>query len=250
MNNNPQLTAWNVNKFRFTAFPSLADQEINPDWWMQVMGTEPETMLVKPKTGVTHYELPYEDGNIIFETQLGRVDWLYIPSEDTLQLANEGLTNLGTFEKAINIFLVIVNRWLQLCPKLRRIAFGANVSQPTGGKEDSYKLLATLLPSVKIDPIGSSDFLYQINRPRPSKTGIDSLKINRLTKWAGIVLTVAVGNQEHNLEKTDTKFYTLVEFDINTVTNPLRDIEPNELTNILSELIDLGSEILINGDIP
>src|SRR4029077_16583024 len=80
-------------------------------------------------------------------------------------------------------------RWIkEMSPTISRLAFGAVLFQSAESHETGYELLKSYLPKLEVDSKGSFDFLYQINRPRLSMSGIPSLQINRLSKWAVVAL--------------------------------------------------------------
>src|SRR5436190_1193852 len=74
----------------------------------------------------------------------------------------------------------------QVAP-ITRLAFGAVLAQPTEDRHSGYVQIAKYLPSIRLDVDGSSDFLFQINRPRPSRVGIENLLINRLARWSVLI---------------------------------------------------------------
>ena len=99
----------------------------------------------------------------------------------------------------------------------------------------------------------SSDFLYQINRARDSTTGIADLKINRLSKWSvaairtgGIILEPAGITYQQTPQAI---FACRLELDVNTQPEGPDPLPRTQTTSVLTELIDLGREIIAEGDI-
>lgn len=115
----------------------------------------------------------------MLQVQLDRIDWTLIPGA---QEAHEGFLSVGPVAEALESFVPVVSKWLPLAPPLRRLALGMVLHDRVNAVADGYGRLADLLP-IKLDPIGSSDLAYQINRPRPS-TAVPGLTINRLSKWS------------------------------------------------------------------
>ena len=149
-----------------------------------------------------------------------------------------------------------MNRWLTLdsCPEIQRVAFGAVLLSPVDSKVSGYRQLAAYLPSVTIDPEHSTDLLYQINRPRESATGIPDLKINRLSKWSVAQISTA----GLVLEPTRILYHDVpqaylacrLELDINTAAERREPLPRETVSNVWQELLNLGMEIVIDGDQP
>jgi hypothetical protein len=95
----------------------------------------------------------------------------------------EGELTIGSIQDGLDSFLELMSRWFKISPPLRRLAFGAILALPVDDRKSGYELIGNYLANVKLDPIGSSDFLYQINRLRNSQL-ISDLEINRLSKWS------------------------------------------------------------------
>ncbi len=105
---------------------------------------------------------------------------------------------------------------------------------------------------MQLDPT-SSDFSYQINRPRISGSGIPDLKINRLSKWSVASWRLeewSLGPQTtvKTLEGQEA-FSCRLELDINTAADFSGEITSQSLASIFAEQINLGAEIAEHGDI-
>jgi hypothetical protein len=155
----------------------------------------------------------------------------------------------------LQTFQELIGRWLALetSPAMTRLAFGAVLLQPVASVQDAYQRLGHYLPAVTLDPVGSSDFFYQINRRRDSTTGITGLKINRLSKWsaASLMAMMFTGSPERMLYHPDmSMFFAQLELDINTTPDFQGELEKGQLQSVFSELVQLGCEIAEQGDIP
>jgi hypothetical protein len=146
-----------------------------------------------------------------------------------------------------------MTRWLGHCPPLVRLAFGVVVFEPVGDRVEGYRRLGEHLPGIHLDPDGSYDFFYQINRPRNS-TVVETLKINRLSRWSvsrfvPIRLMIAppsiqsapVGAQQEACR---------IELDINTAAEFAGELPGARLAQLFEELKNLAVEIATRGDIP
>ena len=83
-------------------------------------------------------------------------------------------------------FVTLMSRWLEFDtgPSLRRLAFGAVLLHPAENRVEGYRKIQPYLQHVTMQPEESSDFLYQINRPREAEVAISGLQINRVSKWS------------------------------------------------------------------
>ena len=240
---------WLSEVFRLTAF--LQDDDVDfSSWWSQITGEEPSNRNSQPKIKVFQDEGPYAGGHLVMGKQPGRVDWLFFPSFD-LQLGVPDYRELLPFEKGQEVFNEIAKRWLEISPELKRIAFGTILNHPVDNRTMGYSELSTYLPDVIIDTENSSDFIYQINRRRPSKV-IEGLVINRLSKWLVAIveinrISIAPVNDLPNLK--DKRYFSRVELDINTIQTYQNVLPKEKYYNIYNELVDLAVEIKEKGDV-
>lgn len=216
------------------------------------MGEPPEVEVVRPREGGKRIEGAFGNGKLEMQISPARVDLRMVPS---LEQEVPGFPTIGKFTEILALFTEVTSRWLNLgsCPEIRRIAFGAGLLSAVENRVSGYRQLAGYLPSVNIDPEHSSDFLYQINRTRKSGTGIADLTINRLSKWyvatmstAGLVLEPTQVLQH---EMSQQYFACRLELDINTTTVRQEALPRETVPSIFAELMDLGQEIVREGDI-
>ena len=248
------ITAWDLESLRLTAFSITVSQVDDTGWWESLMGGSPEVEVVRRRESGKTTEGAFGEGRLVIQTSPGRIDFHAIPSPQ--QEAASGFLNIGKFEHALGGFSDLVNRWLALgsCPDIQRIAFGVVLLSSVDSKVSGYRQLAAYLPSVSIDAEHSTDLLYQINRPRESTTGIPALKINRLSKWSvaqmlGAGLIVEPTRILHRSMSPGSRACRL-ELDISTDEERREPLPREAHPSIFKELTDLGSEIVIAGDIP
>lgn len=249
------LEAWDTESLRLTVFPIPASPVEDVGWWQSLMGEPPEAEVIRHREGGRRAEGAFETGRLILETLPLRLDLRLIPSL-TLEAASVGFPAIGKFSKMLTRFAEVANRWLNLdsFPEIQRIAFGAVLLASVDSRASGYRQLAAYLPSIDIDPKHSTDFLYQINRPRESASGVTNIIINRLAKWsvAGVSRTdfVLGATQTMYRDVIQQHFACRVELDINTTEERREPLDRSKVPAILSELIVLGKEIVIKGDIP
>ncbi|MBT9162166.1 MAG: hypothetical protein DDT27_00710 [Dehalococcoidia bacterium] len=253
------LSAWHIGGLRLTAF-AISDAPVKArEWWQVLMGEPPETSITRPRESMQRDEGPYYGGTLINQVQLNRIDWLLNPAPGQGP-GDIGFPPSAPFPELLDSFTQLMIRWLdpEVCPALQRLAFGAILYLPVDSRVEGYRQLSAYLPSVVLDVEGSSDFVYRINRPRKSASGISGLKVNRLSKWT--VVTSALFEQMIDLSegspssgdfgRTKQSFACQLELDINTQPGLQKPLPQQQLTQVFEELVNLGKEIAVRGDIP
>jgi hypothetical protein len=241
---------WLVQTLRLTAFPTQVNQITEPKWWTDLFPEPPDKSLSKPKINTFQQEGSFENGRMVLNIQPFRIDWiLTVPEKDP---DFEKIPSIGPLATTLNAFLTVMFRWLGLSPPLKRIAFGAILSQPASSIYSGYEKLARYLPSVRLDIGGSSDFSYQINRPRRSNI-LDSIKINRLSKWSVVTIKldeIAVEPGQIQSVIVNEIYSCRLELDINTPAEFEGELPKDRRIKLFQELVDSGAEIASRGDLP
>jgi len=250
----PPLDAWQVSGMRVTAFPAEPTKIDAPSWWIDLLGHPPETQVIRPKIGQRQEEGEHEGRKLSLQVQPERIDWVLSPVVKLSEEEPENLPLAGPFPETLNSFLEVVMRWLTMCPPLTRLAFGAVLAQPVKDRQTGYLHIAKYLHHIRLDP-ESSDFFYQINRARPSRTGINDLRINRLSKWSVLLfqrLTVTLEKTSAKaVEYTGLQSACRLELDINTAPDfPGGTLPQDRLSEVLDELVGMANEIAALGDVP
>lgn len=246
---------WQVEHLRFTMFPFKAS-EINPiEWWNILVDGKPDNINQRIKEGITVIEGNHELGNFSIDINPIRTHFrLFSNLQNKLE---SQIPVIGDFEPLAKKFYKDTVKLFesQHFPSLSRIAFGTALLLPVEDKIEGYKKLKKYLKTVQIDVEKSSDFLYQINRSRKSKTDLQDLEINRLSKWSvmtsvGSVIRISPKEIKELPESIKELFVaTRLELDINTSQNYSEEMDINLLPSIFEELVDLGIEISQKGDI-
>jgi hypothetical protein len=245
-----------IESLRLTAFTGAASaKEIT--WWSDITGKQPEARTARPPMGFLQETGMFEGRTLILTIQPGRVDWVLNPGPSDVERKSDELSSIGRFPSALSAFVPPMLHWLSLGPPISRLGYGATLLEPAADRVAGYKRLAEFLPTVRIDPAGSEDFLYQINRPRPSALGIANLRINRLSAWSVAAVqkfSVAFAFPQHSLpaqsQLGDILMAVRIGLDISTPANFQGDLPQEALGSILEELVGLASEIALRGDVP
>ena len=180
----------------------------------------------------------------------GVIQWSLVPTSPK-EIPAEFPT-VGRFVDACEAFCPIVRRWFELALPLDRIAFGAVVLFPVATRRDGYVSLSQFLPDVTLDPDNARDFLFQINRRRPSRSGIKGLEINRLSSWSVAQLRVITQpmTQPSAQREHPPSYACRLELDMNTAPEHRGSFVPPQSAAIFDELVALAREILEVGDRP
>ena len=253
------LLSWQAESLRLTAF---TNEEAQPDrfkFWKDLVGQLPDVSNWQRKQGILREEGPFEDRKLISVVQPFRFDWLLAAGDreqenEEEEKQREGpILQVEPFDESLELFLPLMINWLEGSDSINRIAFGAILLQPIKNRQDGYRRVGEYLPSLRLDPEGSSDFFYRINRPRASKSGIPDLKINRLSKWsvAHRRETFTTITPEAARHSTGQGYFACrLELDINTPPGFQGELPSEQLPDIFRELVELGKEIAAEGDAP
>ncbi len=238
-----------TESLRLTGFLAPLESVVEPRWWSELVGAQPEIRTAKPGRGELQEAGPVGDRTLTLSVQHGRVDWFLTPR------VQQGIPRetpwVGPFPDAAEVFSGFMVRWLTACPALLRLAFAAIVHQPVRDKVAGYQRLAEYLPALRVDPQRSEDLLYQINRPRTS-TIVDGLSINRLSRWSvaqfmWFRLTPGPAIQQDLAPGTVS---CRIDLDISTDAQNSVGLPRERLPDLFVELRDLAIELTRQGDVP
>ncbi len=242
---------WAAESIRATNFPTPGNEFDPADWWHRLTDGEPDTRVIQPKVGEWREEGQYAGGKLAFTINpAGIIEWKLSPPP-IKELPSE-FPMVGRFIDACEAFIRIVRRWLAFAPPLDRLAFGAVALFPVASRRDGYAFLVPYLPDVRIDVENSNDFFYQINRRRPSRSGVEGLAINRLSKWSVFQLRAFAqpADQPSGPRLLPPMQACHVELDINTVPEYRGGFRSPQAEVVFDELVALAREILDSGDRP
>ena len=245
--------SWQVEQLRTTAFV-LGGQagDLPETWWRQVVGGAPEEQRSRPQQGIVEQFGLFQGMRLNVVWRSDRVDWRLIPNVVRSGQPLDGFPVLGAYSDALKDFVELSKKGLDNCGPMIRLASGAVLLKRVPNLEAAYAVLASYLPSISFDLNGATDFLYQINRPRSSRS-VDSLVINRLTKWSvfvGGMLSISLtGGSPVLVPGIPGQHVCRLELDINTVPSTSA-VDAGKVNLVFQELVNFGFEIAENGDIP
>ena len=250
------ISKWQANRLTLTAFSSIVGPNYKQNWWNDIIGEPPEERIEKQKIGAVTESGNFDAGLLNLQLQAGRIDWNYSSNDERVtNLSSPAGNPIGTISDAIFIFLPLMQSWLELLGSIsiNRLAFGAIVTQKTEDKKESYQKLSEYLHDIRIDVDNSTDFLYQINRPRKMIVDDKEIFINRLMKWVAIRAMAAqfsLYDDKLFQQPVEKNNFILVELDINSSQENQEILENLNFANLLGDFSNMAIEILTEGDIP
>jgi len=254
---------WQVELIRVTGFYGQISTEKKlawSSWWTDLVGVPPENTTLRKRDDLFQEEGPFNGGNLILAIQPGRIDW-YLKAltdgQEEEQSDSPGLAFLKP--EAIAKFHDLIAGWMKLnsCPSLIRLAVGCVLLQPVQSREAAYLQLRNYLHAVDLKP-EARDFIYQINRPRESRSVPADLQINRLSKWSvplrgKVAFSISLGTKDKSAMagsfEGQGQFACRVELDINTAQDYKGEFSGNDLLTVFDELVTLAREISEKGDV-
>jgi len=240
---------WQAASLRFTAF-YMKDGLEPPlsDWWTAAAGAPPAEELRRTKERQMVIAGPFADGALSLEYQPLKFDFKFHPLLGSEAPDVNGLPVLGPYESMSDLFVAAISKIFDLptIPQLVRTAYGASLLHPVSDKVSAYQCLQGYLPSITIDVQNSSDFLYRINRKRPSHVDIPGLFINRLNTWSALRSEFGIAG----MSTTEMRFTCRLDLDINTIPEIDTPLPKEKLPALLTELAEMAKEISVQGDRP
>lgn len=236
------LNEWTAEQLRLTAFSNAAAPESRVAWWRAAAGDEPEESTASPKKGAFQAAGDFGAGKLVLRMEPRRIDWLQlqIPVADD-HASGDPFAGVGSWSEALVGFTAAVKRWLALedLPEIDRLAFGSIIHHAVETRAEGYEKIGAYLPVVP-DP-STSDFLYQINYPVESQSGVEGLRLNRLSKWSVAAI------KSFNLSLSPTRpittterkavFALRLELDVNTNPESQQSIPAARLGAVYDELV-------------
>lgn len=248
---------WIAESFRATFFSAVTPRPAAKEWWIEVAGSAAESLVVNEgPPGYASASGQIERDVVLLQLmcQPGRIDWNYQIAMKPEPDGSFVLARQVSVEESIDSFLEMISRWIPRAPSCNRVALGCAARVPVATKEEGYRVLQSFLPAIQIDPIGSSDISYQVNRPRQSKSFAFPLSINRLSQWgvASVFMRAqATAPDQTNIQiAASSGLFAKVQIDINTPAENDHIFTQDEMRSVIRELRDLAVEILQNGDCP
>lgn len=241
---------WNIESHRLSLFRAPGAAASAEEIWTAIADGAPEELSAKPGLGTTTAIGPFGSGQLFVQVEPSRVDCFMLGAKQS----EPSPSVIGPYPDAFRKWKEDILPWIDHAPQVVRVAYGTVLTESVASKEVGYSTLATRLPYVKIDPQNSSDFLYQINRPRISTT-IKDLTVNRLSKWAvqRIIVTSASTTGVNGFRLADTPISDMyqcrLELDISSAIERAEALPSDLMSKLLEELFAIAEELIEKGDV-
>lgn len=248
---------WRIQEYRYTIFPSSPILPVDDldQWWTALIGSNPVEFNRRPAEAysvvVGSAKFGEVDSKVIIEQLIDRFH-LRIQTAPLPPDPDFPWPVIGQLKDTVTIFNDLVGRCcnLPLWPnQISRVALGSTLLLPVISREEGYSVLSDLLHYVEIDPVGSENFAYQINRPKSTKFG----NVNRLMHWmtttmSGPIALKIEGTQVDVQPTIEQKFAVKLAIDISTKIENADTIKAASQIEVYSVLLNLAMEIADRGD--
>jgi hypothetical protein len=247
----PATKMWDTGLLRVTAFCLNPPDLGSIRWWDNVVGKPAETRQVRPGLGQLIEQGSFDERSLQLGVNLARVDWIMIPKPSE---ESETFGSLGNFAQAATTFRELISKWFAEPLSLNRIAFGASLFIHTKDQHEAIQQIKSMLPSLRSDLNEVQDFIFQINRPKPSVALPELGSINRIARWQVVLRQTLVANLLPQVQppvSTSQQTAANLELDINTpaLSDTKKELPREKLSTVLEELSDNALEIALKGDI-
>lgn len=224
------------------------------DVFRMIAQSPPDQITENRQQAVQTAAGPFASAKLDVIRHPGRIDVLLSPADGPR--ASQGTRTIGNWIEVVDSFNTGIRLWLGSRAELQRLAFGAICLHEVADRKAAYSILNQLLPTVDVDIEHSTDFFYQINRPR-LVTFQDSFscKINRLSKWSAatvVLQTVMIPGAEAAVQPpaftATLQNHCRAELDLSTDAD-IRQLPTHQLQEVWDKLTTFAAEILSKGDI-
>lgn len=239
------VNEWVTEFLRFTLFHEATDVRATESFWNEVVGTPLDDIIQKPQLKEYAVVGKWQDKLLNIQSQAGRMDWYFASAGNPEQAPLRYIETAETFTN-------LIARWQAGIPAISRFAFGGIVSLESPDANTAYRTISNYM-NFDLDRGECSDFLFQINRKKPSRV-INDAYINRLTKWnvvhsGKMIFTVSEGKMVALQVPESAGFTCRLELDLNTSPDYSGGIPAASIVDLAKEMDSMSREIIAHGDI-
>ena len=248
------MSNWVVESHRLTLFRFPGTSFDVEGAWRAIAGREPDELTKKAATGKVSASGVLEGGRLLVQHDPLRVDLVYLAVQAEDEVGSR-FPELGPVGQQTEFFVNLTMNFLHEAPDALRLAYGLVLGEQATSKVDAYLQLGKRLPTVKLDAENSTDFSYQINRPRSSRV-LPDLSVNRLSQWAcnQLVHQMFVVQNGARLEalpsrESEVAYRCRLELDLSTSQDRREALPADRVPDLFMELVELAREISEKGDV-
>ncbi len=237
---------WRLEHVRFTAFGQPDKLPNTGEFFEEIFGFPPESEVKKRNEMKVEFSTSAGGVNHVLGVQAGKLDVIINPAP-----ADETPTEVPYLQEGMKCRDFLNRAALKVVDTdsgISRVAVGERWFLPVPSVRDGYAGLGFFLPGVDIDPDGSRDFSYRINRARQWK---EQIGINRLSTWNCLSLNVAIHAGGGIPAAAQIASYVSLLTDINT--KPEADfglLDAESKRALVNVLFEYSAELTEKGDVP
>jgi len=177
----------------------------------------------------------FAGSQLTVQNQGARIDILFAPAPSP---SLQGVPLIGAFPNAIQQFFGALPGWSAAMPPVIRMAVGLQLMEPANSVHSANLRLRAFVPQLGLDLSTASDFLLQINYPKPSKTRT-TIDINRLSKLQVVQLQQVLITPT-GIQTGIAAVAAGMEIDVSTPADNLADLKGPGFDALVTELTDIA----------
>lgn len=239
----PELAGWQAESLRVTFIANEPVAAAGKNWWQAATGSPPDTIVSKQNISEHSESGAFGNGQLEMKVMFNRVDWLYTPTASP----GDALSTLGCAKDVFDALKAPMAAWLHVSDTpYVRIAYCPTVLRPVEDLVGGYRMVASYLPFLQIDPEVAKDVFFQINFPCKSNI-LDEMTINRLNRFMCATAQIINMGPGQLVPLIQTQHYCRAELDFNTDAERSTPIPSDICVDLISELVDFCREVMNNG---
>ena len=246
---------WLGQQLRATIFHTAGDVEGNiHDYWARAFGAAPQQDETRNLEGVRIVGGQVDDKQWMSNIRPGRVDIVLQPANPPTPGSSDVWNKFGRPYQHVTQELIEPSHLLiDIVSGVNRLAIGAILLAPSSGVSEAFATLDSVLPGLRLRDLDAPDFSFRVNRRRRSQHST-ALRVNRLATWSiaqGQTVSFGpVGSGAAMASESEIRYAAHLQLDINTANDDVsRHIPADKAKAILTELVEMATEIAKNGDI-
>ncbi|MBK6006871.1 hypothetical protein JJB11_12290 [Ramlibacter ginsenosidimutans] len=239
------IDAWSADSCRVSLFVLEPTNLTAAAVFHTLVGEPSSTESVDRKLGQSVAAGPWNGGMLQIVFSVGRIDFLLTPEPPQVP---EFVVLAPPVSQRFQELTAAVGSWYETSGAVcMRVAFGARCLYSTPTVEESYKVLAALVRTVRVDYARFREMRFGVNYLGRSAVDAGAL-INRLSTWSAITLRRAVFAPSGGAVATGSdQYFCVCELDINTDSERKEPLPPPSVSARINELREQAELVLTEG---
>ena len=233
-----RAAAWELHLLRATTFyrqPSVAVEGL-----LQRIANVQPRVSTNPASGIHVEQIENAAANyeLLSQQQPLRSDIGIVGGSKVLpQFGNvaDPTPTFPSFRDAAAVLRPLIEEWCQSRPDVYRVAVGATFRQLAADRDGVAALLSRWIPGINLTGNGVDDFILRINRPSTVRAGTQSVPLNRVMTYSGLVIQL-----EAMLASAVRVTVPSVKLELDLSTDVFREevIQGRSLSGLFAQLFD------------